>query len=179
MLDSQSDARDELRYVIRKKTKTEFNELVDRLETYLKDDTGMKRIEEARKYITSNWTAAKLRLRHKDGVKGCSAEGHVSHILSSRMSSRPMGWSVKGASKMAQMRAYYVNGGDMLELVRYQKRELPKAAGAEYNILSSVDIIRSEKNRHGQLGKYMETLKNTVPLDIKKKAYFQSHVWSL
>ena len=179
MLDSQSDARDELRYVIRKKTKTEFNELVDRLETYLKDDTSMKRIEEARKYITSNWTAAKLRLRHKDGVKGCSAEGHVSHILSSRMSSRPMGWSVKGASKMAQMRAYYVNGGDMLELVRYQKRELPKAAGAEYNILSSVDIIRSEKNRHGQLGKYMETLKNTVPLDIKKKAYFQSHVWSL
>ena len=80
---------------------------------------------------------------------------------------------------MAQMRAYYVNGGDMLELVRYQKRELPKAAGAEYNILSSVDIIRSEKNRHGQLGKYMEILKNTVPLDIKKKAYFQSHVWSL
>lgn len=179
MLDSQSDARDELRYVIRKKTKTEFNELVDRLETYLKDDTGMKRMEEARKYITSNWTAAKLRLRHKDGVKGCSAEGHVSHILSSRMSSRPMGWSIKGASKMSQMRAYYVNGGDMLELVRYQKKELPKAAGAEYDILSSLDIIRSEKNRHGQLGKYMERIKNTVPLEIKKKAYFQSHVWSL
>ena len=179
MLDSQSDARDELRYVIRKKTKTEFNELVDRLETYLKDDTGMKRMEEARKYITSNWTAAKLRLRHKGGVKGCSAEGHVSHILSSRMSSRPMGWSIKGASKMSQMRAYYVNGGDMLELVRYQKKELPKAAGAEYDILSSLDIIRSEKNRHGQLGKYMERIKNTVPLEIKKKAYFQSHVWSL
>ena len=33
------------------KTKTEFNELVDRLETYLKDDTGMKRMEEAREYI--------------------------------------------------------------------------------------------------------------------------------
>ena len=179
MLDSQSDARDELRYVIRKKTKTEFNELVDRLETYLKDETGMKRMEEARKYITSNWTAAKLRLRHRDGVKGCSAEGHVSHILSSRMSSRPMGWSIKGASKMSQMRAYYVNGGDMLELVRYQKKELPKAAGAEYDILSSLDIIRSEKNRHGQLGKYMERIKNTVPLEIKKKAYFQSHVWSL
>ena len=179
MLDSQSDARDELRYVIRKKTKTEFNELVDRLETYLKDETGMKRMEEARKYITSNWTAAKLRLRHRDGVKGCSAEGHVSHILSSRMSSRPMGWSIKGASKMAQMRAYYVNGGDMLELVRHQKKELPIAVGAEYDVLSSLDIIRSEKNRHGQLGKYIETFKNTIPLEIKKKAYFQSHVWNL
>ncbi len=179
MLDSQGDAKDELRNTIRKKTKAEFNELVDKLETYLKEDIGMKRMEEARKYITSNWTAAKLRLRHKDGVKGCSAEGHVSHILSSRMSSRPMGWSVKGASKMAQMRAYYVNGGDMLELVRYQKKEQPKAAGAEYEILSSVELIRSEKNRHGQLGKYMEILKNTVPLEIKKKAYFASHIWSL
>ena len=179
MLDSQEDARDELRYTIRSKTKAEFNELVDRLETYLKDDTGMRRMEEARNYITSNWTAAKLRLRHQDGVKGCSAEGHVSHILSSRMSSRPMGWSIKGASKMAQMRAYYVNGGDMLELVRYQKKEMPKAAGAEYNILSSLEVIRSEKNRHGQLGKYIETIKNTIPIEIKKKAYFASHIWGL
>lgn len=30
---------------------------------------------------------------NKEGVIGCSAEGHVSHVLSSRMSSRPMGWS--------------------------------------------------------------------------------------
>ena len=179
MLDSQGDARDELRYTIRSKTKSEFNELVNRLETYLKDDTGMRRMEEARNYITSNWTAAKLRLRHQDGVKGCSAEGHVSHILSSRMSSRPMGWSIKGASKMAQMRAYYVNGGDMLELVRYQKKEIPKAAGVEYNILSSLEVIRSEKNRHGQLGKYIETIKNTIPIEIKKKAYFASHIWGL
>ena len=137
------------------------------------------RMEEAREYITSNWMAAKLRLRHKDGVKGCSAEGHVSHVLASRMSSRPMGWSIKGASKMAQMRAYYLNGGDMLELVRYQKRELPKAAGAEYDILTSLDVIRSERNRHGQLGKYMETITHKVNLDTKKKAYFASHIWGI
>jgi hypothetical protein len=30
---------------------------------------------------------------------------------------------------MCQLRAYYLNGGDMLELVRYQAKELPKAAG--------------------------------------------------
>ena len=87
-------------------------------------------MEEAKAYILSNWTAAKIRLKHKDGVKGSSTEGHVSHVLSSRMSSRPMGWSVLGATKMAQLRAYYLNGGDMLELVRYQERKLPQAAGA-------------------------------------------------
>lgn len=58
--------------------------------------------------------AAKLRLRHQNGVKGSSTEGHVSHVLSSRMSSRPMGWSIKGATKMAKLRAYELNGVDKI-----------------------------------------------------------------
>lgn len=62
---------------------------------------------------------------------GCSAEGHVSHVLADRMTSRPMGWSRTGADKMAHLRAYYYNQGDMRELVRMQKKELPLAAGAE------------------------------------------------
>lgn len=142
-------------------------------------ESGTRRLEESRDYILSNWGAAKLRLLHKEGVKGSSTEGHVSHVLSSRMSSRPMGWSRKGAAKMAQLRAYYYNGGDMLELVRYQKRELPKAAGAETDILSSVEIIRSEKNRHRELGKYVEAISRTVSLDTKKKVYFNEQIWGL
>ncbi len=42
----------------------------------------------------------------------CAAEGHVSHVLSARMSSRPMGWSVQGAERIAKLRAFYFNGGD-------------------------------------------------------------------
>ena len=102
-------------------------------------------MENAREYILSNWSAAKLRLKHKDGVKGSSTEGHVSHVLSSRMSSRPMGWSKKGAEKMSKLRAYQLNGGNMLDLVRYQTKEYSKAAGAEYDVLSSSQIITSEK----------------------------------
>ena len=44
-----------------------------------------------------------------------------------------MGWSIKGATKMAKLRAYELNNGDMLALVRYQKHAIPKAAGAEYD----------------------------------------------
>ena len=40
-------------------------------------------ITKAKEYILSNWTATKLRLKHKEGVKGSSTEGHVSHVLSS------------------------------------------------------------------------------------------------
>lgn len=45
---------------------------------------------------------------------GCSAEGHVSHILSARLSSRPMAWSQQGAEKMAEALAK-INEGSYVE----------------------------------------------------------------
>ena len=95
------------------------------------------------------------------------------------MSARPMGWSRKGAAKMEQLRAYYYNGGDMLELVRYQKAELPKAAGCEQEIILSAQIFKSEKSRHGILGKYVDAITHSVSLDTKKKVYFNEHIWGL
>lgn len=179
MKDSKEDTLDELRTAIRSKTKQDFEKIVDRLKSCLEDEAGLKRIAIAKEYILSNWMAAKLRLRHQNGVKGSSTEGHVSHVLSSRMSSRPMGWSIKGATKMAKLRAYELNGGDMLELIRYQKRNLPKASGAEYEILSSTEIIKSEKNRHGELGKYVENMNHSISLQNRKIVYFNSHIWGL
>ena len=179
MKDSRKDAADELRESIRSKNKEDFKELVERLEGYLEGETGLKRMRKAEEYILSNWTAARLRLKHKEGVKGSSTEGHVSHVLSSRMSSRPMGWSVKGATKMAQLRAYERNGGDMLQLVRYQKREISKAAGAEYELLSVPELFKSEKNRHGELGKYAESISHSMSLQNKKIIFFNAHIWGL
>lgn len=179
MLDSRDDAKEELRKIIRFKKKDDFSKKADELKGYLKDDTGLKRMNEAEEYILSNWMAARARLLHKDGVKGCSAEGHVSHILSARMSSRPMGWSIKGASVMAQLRAYYLNGGNVLELVRYQKKELPKASGSEYEVLSGADIMVSETKRHGELGKYLETISHHISKENKKQIFFQAHLWNL
>ena len=179
MKDSKEDAKAALRNAIRNKNKKNFEEIAQRLEGCLESEIGMKRIADAKEYILSNWTAAKLRLRHKDGVTGSSTEGHVSHVLSSRMSSRPMGWSIKGATKMAKLRAYELNNGDMLALVRYQKHAIPKAAGAEYDVLSSAEIIQSEKSRHGELGKYVESISHTISLQNKKIVYFNSHIWGL
>ena len=53
---------------------------------------------------------------------GCAAEGHVSHVLSARMSSRPMGWSKRGAEQVARLRAFHFNGGDFAELLAPQAR---------------------------------------------------------
>ncbi|MBQ7371123.1 MAG: UPF0236 family protein [Blautia sp.] len=149
------------------------------LEGYQKTQSGLNKMEEAKEYLLSNWTAAKIRLKHKDGLLGCSAEGHVSHVLSDRMSSRPMGWSVKGAANMARLRAYERTGGDMLELIRFQDRELPKAAGAEYEVISAKQMLMDEKSRHGELGKYVNAISHSISLDTKKKVYFQAHLWGL
>jgi hypothetical protein len=74
---------------------------------------------------------------------------------------------------MCQLRAYYLNGGDMLELVRYQAKELPKAAGAEKEYLTSTEIIRSEKNRNEEIGKYVESISHTVMPEVKKGMWYK------
>ena len=80
---------------------------------------------------------------------------------------------------MSQLRAYHLNGGDMLELVRFQEQKVSKAVGDEYQVISAEEMLRFEKRRHGELGKYMETITHHVSLDTKKKVYFQSHLWGL
>lgn len=181
MQDSIEDARKEIYRCIRKGTKAEFTEIVERLRSCLKTEAGNKRLDDSRDYILSNWTAARLRLLHKEGIVGCSTEGHVSHILSSRVSSRPMGWSITGISNMAELIAYHKNGGNMLKLVRYQKQanQVPKAAGAEYDVLSAGDILASETNRHGELGKYLDIITHHMSLQSKKQAFFQVQIWGL
>lgn len=173
MKDSTEDARKELVDCICHGTKKEFTEIVERLKNCLETESGEKRLEESRDYILSNWMPARTRLLHKDGVKGSSTEAHVSHVLSARMSSRPMGWSRTGADKMARLRAYKWNGGDMLELVRYQRQELPKAAGGEYDVLSASEINVSCQNRRGEIGKYMECITHGVSDKIKQREWYR------
>jgi len=48
---------------------------------------------------------------------------HVSHILSDRLSSRPMGWSKKGVDRMAQLRIFKKNEGKVYDLVMAQKKK--------------------------------------------------------
>jgi hypothetical protein len=96
-----------------------------------------------------------------------------------------MGWSVLGVDKMAHLRAYYWNKGDMLELARYQKKELPLVAGGEETILSASEILLSECPPEDdiwfreQLGKYADVMRSSVNVQTKKQAWFRSQIWDL
>lgn len=179
MKDSADDARKELCDAIKSGIKSDFQEIVKRLKACAETESAEKRIEESGAYILSNWTAAKIRLKDRETVKGCSAEGHVSHVLSSRMSSRPMGWSRTGVDKMAHLRAYCWNGGNMLELVRQQEGELPATVGAEKGVLSCERMLRWERQHHNKLGKYIESISPSVSTEVKKYAWFHAHIWGL
>ena len=80
---------------------------------------------------------------------------------------------------MAELRAYYYNDGNMLELVRYQKKAGIEEEKKEEKILSSTQILRSERNRHGELGKYLESISHSLSLQNKKKVYFQAQIRGL
>lgn len=174
MKDSTDDARREIIDALKNNDKGEFKEICERLKGCLETETGEKRINESSGYILNNWDAARVRINREKGIVGSSTEGQVYHVLSERMSTRPMGWSTVGGSKMIELRAYYLNGGDMLELVRYQKKEMPKAVGLEEDILTQAEIFKSEKNKHGKLGKYIESMTHTTLPEIQKKTWYKA-----
>ena len=96
-----------------------FNELYLATENELKRDE----IKESWTYFKNNWDGIKIQVEDAERIIGCSAEGHNSHILASRMSSRPMGWSKDGADKMARLRAFKANNGKVIDFLKLQKED--------------------------------------------------------
>ncbi len=179
MKKGKEEAGAELYDCIKNKTKADFLEKVKEIEEAAGQESELSRIREASGPITSNWTAAKYRLKKSSGIVGSSTEGHVYHVLSSRMSTLAMGWSRLGGSQMAHLREYYYNGGDMLELARYQRKALPLAAGAEEVVLSASVMFRQEKTKRSKelqvYGKYAERMKGSLSVQTSKKLAFYLH----
>ena len=87
-------------------------ETFDKIHAVTEEESKQKAVSRAKGYILENWSGIMLSMTGKDGKVGCSAEGHVSHIYSDRMSSRPLGWCHVGADKMARLRIYRHFYGD-------------------------------------------------------------------
>lgn len=86
-------------------------------------EPGQKRVMDTIKYIDNNWEGIQNGISHPH--VGCSAEGHISHILSARLSSRPMAWSRQGAEKMAAIRATKANGESVQDHFLAMQKQAP------------------------------------------------------
>lgn len=181
LLDSAGDARSELYHAIHKRAKWLAVATFEKILYVTETESQRRKVETSMSYILGHWDGIMQGLRNKGAQVGCSAEGHVSHIYADRMSSRPLGWSKKGVHQMAKLRIHKANQGDMLELVRMQKQELPMAAGAEEErIYLSSEMFRAESKRLTEEQRYVERMTHSIPFpEVKKIAYFRNHIWGL
>lgn len=112
------------------------------------DEKKLERVKDARRYMARNWDG--IEIYEKDGydVIGCSAEGHVSHILADRLSSRPTGWSRDRADKITRLRVFKWNGGDIFDLVMKNKEaKKQKVVSKRY---SNKILNRTVKKKYGE-----------------------------
>ena len=94
----------------------------------------MKQIVEGATYIENQWDYARASLLRPD-IRS-STEAHVSHILSARLSSRPLGWSEKGAQTIAKLRVLADNNESIQEFVMKAYR------GDNFNYFSDVETAK-------------------------------------
>lgn len=168
MLDDKDMAKSELYRMLYGKDKVGFRAYTDKMKASANNITP---IEALQTLVLNNW-AAVMRTYHNKHISGCSAEGHVSHVLSDRLSSRPMGWSQTGADGMSKLRCYKRNYGreKIIDLVQYtrKQRKLAKTGTDDVVELSMTghDIAR---NHYDQARSYIERMQATIPYGTVRK----------
>jgi len=95
-----------------------FKEIINKTE----DEKRKEKVIDSYKYVMKQWKG--IEIYETDGIylKGCSAEGHISHVYADRMSSRPRTWSDDGIDKMSRLRTFVSNGGKIYEELIKRKK---------------------------------------------------------
>ena len=179
MLDEKDIVKENLWHILQSKSKDPKK----RFDTYTKEMMASAKkpevIEAMRSYVLGNWIAVRRTLKNKL-VNGCSAEGHVSHVLSDRLSSRPMGWSQVGADRMSKLRCYERNNGrgKIIELVKYSRKQRKLGATGtddiEFQPLSAGKVLA---NHYNQARSYIDRMQTHMPDGtIKKMLSIREHL---
>lgn len=158
LLDSAGDAKSGIYSAIKEKDKNEVRRIYRHIMELTEKESKRGEVSESLSYLMNNWAGIIIQEEDAGAAWGCHAEGQVSHVLSSRMSSRPMGWSRKGADQMARLRAYRMNGGKIIDLLKYQKEKQEKEKRLEKKEELVKELRRSQAGR-----RYAQSLQSHVP----------------
>ena len=158
LLDSAGDAKSGIYSAIKEKDKKEVRRIYRHIMELTEKESKRREVSESLSYLMNNWTGIIIQEEDAGAAWGCHAEGQVSHVLSSRMSSRPMGWSRRGADQMAKLRAYRMNGGKIIDLLKYQKEKQEKEKRLEKKEELVKELRRSQAGR-----RYAQSLQCHVP----------------
>ncbi|ADQ45096.1 hypothetical protein Calkro_0180 [Caldicellulosiruptor kronotskyensis 2002] len=138
----------EILKALREKDRERFEALVkEKMEEVKEDELAKRRIKKGRRYILSHWDNIVLEAANVN-IKGCSAEGHVSHVLAERMSSRPRGWSEDIAETMVKLLSLKYNGFELMN-VYLEKIKAKKAERQEVKEIAKGIIKNGKRVRKG------------------------------
>lgn len=179
LLDEKDIAKEELWHILYSKSKDSKKKFDEYTSKIYASASNKKVVEELRSYVLGNWAAVRRTLRNKH-VNGCSAESHVSHILSDRLSSRPMGWSQTGADRMSKLRCYEKNYGreKIINLVRYSREKKKQLrTGTEDIPVKALTLRQITAEHYDQSKSYIERIQATIPgLTVRKEAAIRTHL---
>jgi len=140
--DDKKSKKKLLKAIFKKDIQTVNDILNEKLKTQIE---SKEQIEKCITYISNNLDGILSYSIYKDEIIGCSAESHVSHVLSERLSRGPISWSKAGAHKMGKLRAAKASGISIknailkerykslepislpLDVISYEKQKLKKA----------------------------------------------------
>lgn len=95
-----------------------FKEIIEKTT----DEKRKEKVKESYRYVMNQWKGIEIYETDGEYLKGCSAEGHISHVYADRMSSRPRTWCDDGIDKMSRLRVFVSNGGKIYEeLIKNKK----------------------------------------------------------
>jgi len=145
--------------------KREMNRLLAAFRQETEKESRKKAISEVQTYINNQWSGIRAMRKYDRLLVGCSAEGHVSHVLSARLSSRPMGWSYLGANQMAHLRVHRAKGVNLSQVYIEQSAQRKKGFTLEHVPTAAVRQISKA------VGSSCETLGNIPSLASGTKGW--------
>ena len=102
------------------------------------EENVRKRKQKLLQYILNNREGISNLYRYQKELHGCSAEGHISHLYSARLSSRPLGWKTINVDNVSRLR-----------LVKADNREISEIVHNKRNVIEfkEIDKIRNQANQ--------------------------------
>ena len=173
MLDEKDNVKNELWKLLNSRSDNTRKEFDIYTSEMMRSAKSPEKIEDLRRYVLGNWKAVRRTLRSKH-TYGCSAESHVSHVLSDRLSSRPMGWSQTGADRMSKLRCYDRNNGraQIIQLVKYSRKQRKLAAtGTDGPSEKDLMLYRIVAEHYDQASSYIERIQAHLNLGSAKKGF--------
>ena len=120
--EEKNKLKEALRDSLRKLDFERFKEISYEILSEEMEKSTRDRKRKLMEYILNNKEGITNLYINKDEWYGCSAEGHISHIYSDRMSSRPMGWSERNVDNMSKLRIAKENEESIEDIINNNKK---------------------------------------------------------